>query len=145
MRKIIIAVIMTLFVTSAFAVNEEINPAVESAFKAKFPGASGVEWSKDSNYYKASFTNNGAVMFAFYDESAKLMGVMKYIRSTRLPLDLQSKLRPYFKNYWITDLFEMTSRGSIAYYVTLRNANGEISLESRNSDDWKLLTVKTIE
>jgi len=144
MRKIIIAVIMTLFVTSAFA-NEEISPAVETAFKAKFPGASDVQWSKGSNYYKVSFPNNGAPMSAFFSEKAKLMGLMRNVRSTQLPLDLQSKLKPYFRNYWITDLFEMSNRGSIGYYVTFRNAVSEIILESRDSNDWKLLTINTIE
>jgi hypothetical protein len=73
MRKIIIAVIMTLFVTTAFASNNEISPAVETAFKAKFPGASEVQWSKGSNYYKVSFNNNGTAMFAFFNENAKMM------------------------------------------------------------------------
>src|ERR1700748_1066392 len=109
MRKIVIAVIMTLFMSSAFATNEEISPAVETAFKAKFPGASEVQWSKGSNYYKVSFTHNGIAMFAFFNENAKLMGLMKYIRPTQLPLDLQSKLKPYFGYYWITDLFEMSN------------------------------------
>jgi len=145
MRKIIIAVIMTLVITSAFAANEEISPAVETAFKAKFPGAASVEWTKESSYYKARFTNNGAVMFAFYSEKADLLGLMKYVRSTQLPLDLQSKLKPYFGHYWITDLFEMSNRGSIGYYVTFRNADNEIVLESSNGNDWKLLTIKAAE
>jgi hypothetical protein len=143
MRKIIVAVIMTIFITSAFAANEEISPAVETAFKAKFPGASAVEWTKGSTYYKASFTNNGKVMFAFYSEKAELLGLMKYVRSTQLPPDLQSKLKPYFKHYWITDLFEMSNRSSVGYYVTFRNADNEIVLESCDGSDWKLLTVKT--
>jgi len=133
---------MTLFITSAFA-NEEISPAVETAFKAKFPMASGVEWTKGSTYYKASFTNNGKVMFAFYNEKAELLGLMKYVRSTQLPLDLQSKLKPYFKHYWITDLFEMSNRNSVGYYVTFRNADNEMVLESCDGSDWKLLTIKT--
>ena len=144
MRKIIIAVIMTLFVTSAFA-NEEVSPAVETAFKAKFPGASDVQWSKGSNFYKVSFSNNGAPMFAFFSESAKMMGLMRNVRSTQLPLDLQSKLKPYFRHYWITDLFEMSNRGSIGYYVTFRNADNEIVMESCDGSDWKLLTIKVAE
>lgn len=145
MKKIIIAAIMTFFITSAFATNEEICPAVETAFKAKFPGASAVEWTKGSSYYKVSFINNGTAMSAFYNEKAKLMGLMRYIRSTQLPLDLQSKLKPYFSHYWITDLFEMSNRGSIGYYVTFRNADSAIVLESRDSNEWKRLTIKTNE
>ena len=143
MRKIIIAVIMTLFVTTAFASNNEISPAVETAFKAKFPGASEVQWSKGSNYYKVSFNNNGTAMFAFFNENAKMMGLMRYIRSTQLPFDLQSKLKPYFSHYWITDLFEMSNHGSMGYYVTFRNADSEIVLQSRNGNDWKLLIIKS--
>lgn len=145
MRKIMITVIMTLFMTSAFANNEEVSPAVEIAFKAKFPAASEVQWSKVSNYYKVSFSNNGNTMFACFNEDAKFMGLMKYIRSTQLPQDLQSKLSPYFSHYWITDLFETSHRGNKGYCVTFRNANGEIVLESRDGDDWKLLTIKTEE
>ena len=144
MKKIIVAVVMTLIVTSTFA-NEEISPAVETAFKTKFPGASAVQWSKGSTYYKVSFINNGAAMFAFFNENAKLMGLMRYLRSTQLPADLQSKLRPYFNHYWIIDLFEMSNRGSVGYYVTFRNADNVIVLESRNGNDWKLLTIKTEE
>jgi len=144
MRKIIIAVIMTLFFNAAFA-SDEVNPAVEIAFKAKFPGASEVAWSKGSNYYKVSFINNGSSLFAFYNDSAKLIGLMRYIRSTQLPLDLQSKLKPCFRYYWITDLFEMSNRGRVGYYVTLRNADNEIVLESRDGNDWKLLTIKAAE
>jgi hypothetical protein len=142
MKKIIMAALMTFFATIAFASNEEISPAVETAFKAKFPGASAVEWTKGFTYYKASFTNNGKVMFAFYSEKAELLGLMKYVRSTQLPLDLQSKLKPYFKHYWIIDLFEMSNRNSVGYYVTFRNADNEVVLESCDGSDWKLLTIK---
>jgi hypothetical protein len=135
--------IMTLFMSSAFASDGEVNPAVETAFKAKFPGASEVEWSKVSNYYKVSFSNNGAPMFACFNENAKFMGLIKYIRSTQLPGDLQSKLKPYFSHYWITDLFETSHRGSKDYYITFRSANGEIVLESRDGNDWRLLTIET--
>ena len=142
MKKILMAVAMIVVVTAAFANNKEVSPAVQNAFKTRFPKAMDVEWTVGGTYYKASFASNGTILFAFYNEKAQLIGIMRNISSSQLPISLQGKLAKYNSHYWIADLFEMSNDRGTNYYLTLQDADNKMILKS-DCNDWKLLSIKT--
>jgi hypothetical protein len=141
MKKILLVVTMVICTSVALANNDEVDPAVKNAFRTKFPTAVGVEWSAGLNYYKASFFNQGVAQFAFYNEDARLIGVMKYVGVNQLPQMLQNQIKGYYSHYWLTDLFQMSDENGSHYYATLRNADNKMFLESRREADWTLISI----
>jgi hypothetical protein len=140
MKKIIMmaAMVLTIGTTYAFSGEEAINKQALSAFKTEFAGAIDAAWSVGSGYYRVSFTLNDQKLFAFYSTEGEFMAVSRYISSLQLPLNLQSSLKKFYNNYWVTDLFELSSNNGTGYYVTLENADSKIVLKSADGSDWSV-------
>ena len=138
MKKLIttLAITITLF-TTAFAGDENAKNEIEKAFTQRFTGAQNVTWIPGNDYYKASFTYNGNWMNAYYGKSAELLGLTRNILSTQLPFFLQTNLKKKYSGYWITDLFELTDDYGFKYFITLKNADETIILESSNGTNWQ--------
>jgi hypothetical protein len=141
-KTLIMLAVMITLATRVFAGDEKINPAVENAFKSKFPGAVEVEWLAGPTYYKATFTYNDTKLFAIFSDDATLMGIARNISSPQLPYFLQTKLRKSFAHYWISDLYEMSNGEGFAYYVTLEDADNKVVLESKEGRDWTVISIK---
>jgi len=138
MKKIIIAVAVILMSTAyAFANNREIDPKVIHTFKERFTGATDDSWIERTEFYEVSFTFQGKKLFAFYSKSSKLICVLRHILSSELPADLQKDLKSTYSNYWITELFELTSEDQTGYFITLQNAESKFILNS-NDLNWEL-------
>ncbi|HEX7845274.1 MAG TPA: hypothetical protein VF476_05685 [Chitinophagaceae bacterium] len=71
-------------------------------------------------------------------DSATISAVLENILSTELPLFLQKSLKKNYENYWITDLFRLTGDEGVCYYITLKNADETLILESRYQGNWHL-------
>jgi hypothetical protein len=139
MKKIIIAVALILMSTAyAFANNKEIDPKVVNTFKEKFTGATDETWSERADFYEVSFSFEGKWLFAFYSKSSNLICVIHHLLSSELPADLQRDLKSTYSNYWITELFELTSEGQTGYFVTLQNADTKFTLNSNEQNSWEL-------
>lgn len=141
MKKIIlIAALMLSHALALFANEEKVSPAVENAFKNKFPGAANVEWLAGPSYYKVNFTYNGVQLFAIFGDDASLIETARNITSNQLPYFLQ-KVKRNLTHYWITDLYEMSSDCGFSYYMTLENADNKIILEAKPGGDWKMISI----
>lgn len=140
MKKIMmmLAMVVTLSTTYAFTGEEAINKQALNAFKTEFAGATDAAWSVGTSYYKVTFTLNDQKLFAFYNTEGEFMAVSRYISSLQLPLNLQSNLKKFYNNYWVTDLFELANSNGTAYYVTLENADSKIVLRSADGSDWSV-------
>ena len=139
MKKFITAAVLStvLLVNAAFAnKNEDINFKVETAFKQEFGQAKDVSWLKTDNYYKASFKMNGNLLTAYFTSDGEMMGIVRNILSTQLPINLQASLRKEYDGFWITDLFEFSKQDSNGYYVTIENADKIITLQSTDGSSW---------
>ena len=145
MKKMMLALglIVTMGITSAFAGEEKISAKVLEAFKSEFSTATDVSWVTGSNYYRAAFTNYDSKIFAYYSMDGELLSVSRYISSLQLPLNLLTKLKNDYNNYWISDLFEVSNREGTHYYVTVENADTAIMLKSANGSDWEKYKKKT--
>ncbi len=85
-----------------------------------------------------AFTLNDQKLFAYYNAEGEFMAVTRFISSFQLPLNLQTSLKKSYRNYWISDLFEMASNEGTNYYVTFENADTKIVLKSTDGSSWSL-------
>jgi len=136
MKKIIMALAITISTVSAFAGEKEIDPKVLESFKTEFATAKEVAWSAGSNYYKAEFIFNSQYVTAFYGLDGELIGLSRFITSVDLPLSLQTGLKKNFSDYWVSDLFELTKKNSTSYYITLENADTQLMLKATADEGW---------
>lgn len=133
-----LALVLTLSTSFAFTGEEAVNKKALNSFKSDFVGATDAAWTSGSNYYKVIFTLNDQKLFAYYNATGEFMAVTRYISSFQLPLNLQRNLKKSYSNYWISDLFEVSSNEGTDYYVTFENADTKIVLKSAGGSDWSL-------
>jgi hypothetical protein len=133
-----LAMMLTLTTTWAFTGEKSINQAALTAFKTEFAGATDATWYADNEYYKVTFTLNDQRMFAYYSTDGEFIAVARYISSVQLPLFLQKNLRKFYRNAWVSDLYEVATKSRTNYYVTLENAETKTVLKSVNSREWSL-------
>jgi hypothetical protein len=140
MKKImmILALVLTVSTGFAFTGEEAVNKQALEAFKSEFVGATDVNWTAGSNYYKAAFTLNDQKLFAFYNSQGEFIAVTRYISSFQLPLNLQTDMKKSYSNFWVSDLFEMATNDDTSYYLTMENADTKIVLKSTDGKEWSL-------
>jgi hypothetical protein len=141
-----VALLLTVGISSSFAnPTEGHNDAVNASFHKDFKKAELLTTEPGKNYTKLTFKMNDMVLSAFYGEDGQLLAVTRNIRSNQLPIQLLLQIKKDYTAYWISDLFEFSSDGSSAYYITLENADSKVTLRSSGSDTWEVYTKKTKE
>ena len=140
MKKIMmmLALVLTVGTTFAFKNKEVINKQAQHAFKNEFANATDVAWSVGKSYYKVAFTMDDQKLFAYYNNQGEFIAISRFISSSQLPLKLQTNLKKLHSNYWISDLFEMTTNDTTDYYVTFENADTKIVLKSTDGSNWSV-------
>ena len=124
--------------TTAFAKDEEtVNQQVLNNFKKEFVQAKDVMWQNSKDFVKATFTLNDQVMFAYYTPGGELLAITRNLSSDKLPISLLTSIKKNYNDYWITELFEVVSNGTGSYYITLQNADVEITLKSDDYGTWE--------
>jgi hypothetical protein len=139
MKKTILAtaVILMVGLTGAFANNgEEVNQKVAASFSKDFETAKNVQWQRQKDYEKATFSLNNQVLFAYYNENGELLAVIRNILSDNLPISLYSDIRKNYSEFWISDLFEMASEDQTTYYISLEKSDETLILKSVDHNQW---------
>jgi hypothetical protein len=138
--KIVIGLFVLITgISSAFANgDEEVNQRIINSFNKEFAGAQNVQWISSKDFVKATFTLNDQVVFAYYSQEGKLLGVTRNIVSGQLPINLLTSLKKNYSNYWIADLFEMAANDENTYYVTLENSDHKLVLKSNGTNGWEI-------
>jgi hypothetical protein len=138
-RILLVVMVFAIGVSSVLAntVNG-VNEKVLSSFQKEFAGAKDVYWQKGNDFLKVSFTLDGKVLFAYYNESGEKLALVRNITSFDLPLGLQMELKQQYPQYWITDLFDFNGQEDSAYYITIENADTKITLKSVGLNGWTL-------
>lgn len=142
MKKMLLTLAIAVSALSAFAGEEKVTSIVLNAFNNEFTTAKEVEWTAGNNYYKATFKYNTMYVFAFYSTEGELLGLTHYLSPVDLPMSLQNNIQKEYKDYWISDLFEMVKDGTTSYYITLEKSDKTIILQSSGGNEWS--TVKKI-
>ena len=139
MKKMILSlatVMMMGFSVFANGTDNVATPEVRDAFKKDFATASNIRWEQTNNFLKATFSYSGQILTAYYFANGDLQAVVRNITSDLLPLNLLTSLRRDYTEYWITDLFEISSNGQTSYYVTLENSDKKVVLKSDDLASW---------
>lgn len=128
---------------SSFArTGEEVSEQVLQSFNREFAGAQDVNWEISKTMQKATFKLNGQTMFAYYEEHGELLALTRNITSSQLPVTLLSNLKKNYSDFWITDLFEISSEGNTQYFLTIQSADQTVVLKSDNAFGW--MTYKKV-
>ena len=141
MKRIIFSIATMLMMgvsISAFAGgnDENVNALAVRSFKKDFYGASNISWEQKETFTKATFSLQGRVLFAYYNNNGDLQAVVRNITSDQLPINLLSSLKKEYGEYWISDLFEIVSDDQTSYYITLENSDKKIVLKSQGTEFW---------
>jgi hypothetical protein len=142
MKKIILsmAIVLALF-SSAFAAKTGTKELAVAAFQKDFHKASDVRWAVTENYVQATFSMDKETMYAYYDFQGNLIGVIHHILTTGLPENLSKDIKKRYGNYWVSELFEVTSDDGVFYYVQLKNADETIVLSTEGTNGWHRYAV----
>jgi hypothetical protein len=145
MKQVFLSIATVLMMgVSAFAANTNddgvANQHAVRAFKKDFATASNIVWEQKDAYTKATFSLNGQVLFAYYNNNGELQAVVRNIVSDQLPINLLASLKREYSDCWITDLFEVASDDQTNYYVTLETSEKKIVLKSQGSDGWEVFS-----
>jgi hypothetical protein len=135
MKKIMLLLAIVTTTLSSFA-GETVNEKVLKSFKSDFGTAKEVVWAAGDNYYKATFKYNEKFVFAYYNTDGLLLAITRYLSPADLPMNLQTKLKKDFGEYWISDLFEVAKDSGTFYFITLENADSKVILKAENGSDW---------
>lgn len=133
--KLIMTALAALVLNFSQAAEVPTAPVLEH-FKSSFTTASEVKWSFTDNLYKAEFFFNEQYASAFYDVDGNLVAVGRNVSSFQLPITLQAALKNDFKEYWLSDLFELTDNSGTTYYATIENADTKTVLRSSGAYGW---------
>ena len=136
MKKIFIMLAIALTTLTAFANDNNVNSTVLTAFNKEFAGVKDVQWTSTNDFYRAEFVYNGQNVNAFYKLDGELLAITRNITSLELPINLQTNLKNNYSNYWITDLFEVSSTEGTSYYITMQKADSKVVLKSDGSGKW---------
>lgn len=116
----------------------DISGTVRTSFKKEFKNAELISGDVTQNLTTLTFSLNGVVMSAFYSSNGELLAISRNILTSQLPLNLMLEIKGNYKDYWVTDLFEMSSQEENAYYITLENASSRLVLKSLDNSSWEV-------
>jgi len=88
--------------------NNDVNPQVLRSFKSEFLNAENVRWNKIDGVYAANFIQNGFRIEAYFDETGDLIGSVRNVLFTDLPLAVVHGINKKYGNAPIYELFEYT-------------------------------------
>jgi len=141
MKKSILtwALVLLVGVSTSFAHGiEGVSERVMSSFKKEFAEAKDVQWESAKDFSKATFSLHGQVMFAYYSTDGSLIAVSRNIAPSQLPIALLAEVKKSYGDYWISDLFELSTNDNTDYYITLENGDQKVVLKSNGARNWDL-------
>jgi len=143
MKKTILSIVigLALFSTAFAKAPEKATDRAIASFMKEFHKASDVIWSANSNYIMAAFELDHQTQYAYYDYQGNLVGVVHHILTSSLPADLSGDIRKHYSNYWVSELFQVSSDQGDAYYIQLKNADETIVLTTEGTGSWHLYST----
>ena len=126
MKKVILlATSAFLFLSTTFANvdpdREDVNEKVLKVFEATFPVVTDVKWKEYTDYYSASFKQNGIQTEVRYDKEGNFISSLRYYKEERLPLSILTQLKKRYSSRTIFGVTELTVGSDVAYFVTLED------------------------
>ncbi len=126
MKKVIVLAASVIMLASAsFAkvdpMPEEVNAKVLSAFENTFSLVTEVKWKEYSEYYSASFRQNGTQTEVRYDKDGNFLSSLRYYKEEMLPLSVLTQIKKKYPKKSVFGVTELTAGSEVAYFVTLED------------------------
>ena len=139
MKKIILsAAIMLALFSAAFAnYPDNTTDRATASFHKDFIRASTLHSEVINNHVRFTFQENNETRYAYYDFQGNLVGVVQHMLTSSLPADLQKEIKKHYSNYWVTELFQVTTDNGVNYYIQLTNADETVVLNSEDGFGWQ--------
>jgi hypothetical protein len=143
MKKTILSLAIGLAAfSSAFAkAPDSANDRAVASFQKDFHQASAVRWDVTNNYVMATFELDKQIQYAYYDFQGNLIGVVRHMLTSSLPEDLNKEIKKHYANYWVSELFQVTSEHGVYYYIQLKNGDETLVLSTEDSNGWHRFAV----
>jgi hypothetical protein len=138
MKKSILslAIVLALFSTAFANRPGTVTDRAALSFKKDFHKASEVSWSLTANYVVAKFIMDNETRFAYYDFQGNLIGLVQHILTSSLPENLRVDIKKHYGNYWVSELFQVSSENGDYYYIQLKSADETIVLTNEGTYGW---------
>jgi hypothetical protein len=138
MKSLILAfaLLFSVATTTAFANETTVTPQVLKSFKSSFGTAKEVAWTVTQNFYKVDFQLDGQYATAYYLSDGSLGALTRNVTMAQLPVMLQAGIKKTYDQYWISELFEVTTESNTQYFITLENGNEKVVLQSTSGLNW---------
>lgn len=140
-KKILILTTSLVLMLSASFANSGAHPIpkyVSTVFANDFSRARDIQWESYNGYYKVSFEDMGKTAYAYYTRAGEFMGFAVHMSADKLPVALRTMINQQYPGYWITDLYQFTIDTTAGFFVTLENADHQITLKAEAGDTWSL-------
>jgi hypothetical protein len=132
------ALLLTLTLSSFIRHTGKTRDLAKSSFQKEFRTAKIISRETFPNYTRFTFSMNELVLSAIYSDKGELMAVTRNILTDQLPFKLMLGIKENYKDYWVTGLFELSSKEENAYYATIENATSKLALRSVNNIEWEV-------
>jgi len=139
MKKIFLSIALVLTAGAAVVsaqTSKTTDPYLQASFKENFSAATDVSWKQAKNYNEATFTIDGQVLTAYYNDTKHPFAISRNITPLQLPLLLLGDIKRNYASYWVSGLFELMIDGHSEYYITLEKADKKIVMRSDDSSRW---------
>lgn len=106
------------------------DPRSEAIFAKQFSGAENVKWTElDDNFRKVSFTLGGIRAEAFYSNEGELLGTVRNLFFSQLPLAVIQAVNTKFQEPVIIEVKEITNAEGTSYRVILEQKDKKYNLK----------------
>lgn len=138
MKKLfIVAIALITLATSSFA-NDPVNSVVLNSFNKTYANATAPDWTVTKDFIRVRFTWEGEILYAYYNTLGEQLAVTRNIKPSQLPITLAAVIKSKYSDYYLADLFEISSETETFYYATIRKGNCAIVLKASPSDPWRV-------
>jgi hypothetical protein len=129
-----VAVIFMTGVTPLLANGTQDDP--KTVFANQFTGAQNVRWTElEDGYQRVFFTLNGTGVEALYSPEAELMGTIRVLFYTQLPLRVMQTIENKLADAVVIEVREITIGDSTTYKILLEQKNKKYSLKIDSRGD----------
>jgi len=124
-----------------------VSDATKDNFSREFPAMKNVSWSADDGYMIATFMQDNAVTFAYFDYDGDPVATVKEVNFTDLPETVRKEIQEKYGDYTVSQALQFTDNDpynessvfdmpdqQAAYFVSLLKGNEELILQVDNDN-----------
>lgn len=132
-----LSVVLVTGVTPVLATEQfDADPITEAVFAKKFSGAENVKWSQvDDGHKKVSFTLGGIRAEAFFSADGELLGTVRNLFYSQLPLVVIQAVNNRFDSPVIVEVKEITNLDGTSYKIVLEQKSRKYNVKVNGSGD----------